>query len=66
MFLQGLHSLSFRSGLLKKGFLRMQQHADKESAFIDIGWIWRSVYAVPDFNGHPQRFLTIIDVVNKI
>jgi hypothetical protein len=38
---------------------------DKESAFIDVSWIQRSVYAVPDFNDDLGRFFTIIDVVDS-
>ena len=37
---------------------------EKTSAFIDVGWIRRSVYAVPDFNDIQGKFFTIIDVVD--
>jgi hypothetical protein len=37
---------------------------DERSTFIDVGWIQRSVYAVPDFNDIRGNFFTIIDVVD--
>jgi hypothetical protein len=37
---------------------------EKTSAFIDVGWIRRSVYAVPDFNDIQGKFFTIVDVVD--